>query len=57
MTSQFADGLVRCTDCARQVMADKGGRMRPVCTVDRSRPSLVPDKWRRCSDHVPRGKK
>jgi hypothetical protein len=43
------DGLVRCADCARQTKADKGGRMRFVCTADKTRPSLVQDIWRRCS--------
>jgi hypothetical protein len=52
-----ADGLVRCADCARQTKADKGGRTRFVCMADKTRPSLVSDIWRRCSDYVPREKK
>jgi hypothetical protein len=41
MTDPSADGMVQCCACSRQTMADKGGRMRPVCMADRSRPSLV----------------
>ena len=57
MTDPSADGMVRCMDCARQVKADKGGRMRLVCTADRSRPALVSEMWRRCSDYVARIKR
>lgn len=56
MTDPAADGMVRCQDCARQTKADKGGRMRHVCTAERDRPSLVPDKWRRCEKYIPRKK-
>jgi hypothetical protein len=51
------DGLVRCMDCASQTNADKGGRMRSVCTAERDRPALVLDKWRRCQKYVARVKK
>lgn len=51
------DHMVRCSDCAGLRMADKGGRMRPVCTAERDRPSLVPDKWRHCSKYVMRKRK
>jgi hypothetical protein len=57
MIDHTAAGMVRCMDCARQTHADKGGRMRPVCTAEPGRPSLVPDKWRRCDKYVQRKKK
>ena len=52
MIDPSADGMVRCMDCARQVKADKGVRMRLVCTADRSRPALISEMWRRCKDHI-----
>lgn len=57
MIDPAADGMVMCCTCARQVRADKGGRMREVCTADRSRPALVVDKFRRCEHYVSRVKK
>lgn len=49
------DGMVRCCDCGRQTNADKGGRMRLVCTADRARPALVSDRWRACDKYVKKG--
>lgn len=54
MTDPSADGMVRCCDCARQTRADKGGRMRLVCTAVKSRPALISEKWRRCNEYVAR---
>lgn len=51
------DGLVKCESCRRQVRTERGGRTLLVCSVDRVKPALVADLWRRCRDYVAKVKK
>lgn len=52
-----SDNMVRCTDCRKQVRTERSGRTILVCSVDRAKPALVAEMWRRCRDYVARAQK
>ena len=51
------DGLVKCTDCRRFTKTERSGRALMVCSVDRVKPALVGDLWRRCTYYTRRNYK